>query len=441
VKRTAERGRWTARVNVHFGDGVFDGVAVFVLAVVVRVAASFHFVPARSPFIGTSDGPGYQQLAVGFANGHFLSDPLYVLRPPGLPWLLGGLYTVLHTHSPTVFVGLNVVCTSLTAVLVMRIANLVGLTRTRALLVGCAVALDPTFVLIGLKPLSDPLFALACTSVAFYLLKARGAHYRGRPLVGLCLSLFFAVLVKPGALLLWVIPCAALVLAKRRTTALLVAAVAILPIVGWTVRNYVDNGVPTYSSVTNYNMLFYRAGGTEARAEHVNFSTTVLPAIERDLAHRLHYSSVKPYTYYAAPTSNKAYDLELTLALRIIRQHPLYYLGAIPVGLERLYLESEEVPAGPWYRIASAWYVLVFAVAALKWPKLRRNDPLFAWLVAAFVAYFSLTTVVDITAGFGGTRIAMPFLPILFVAAAWRAPATFDRTAAPPRDGEVRRVG
>jgi hypothetical protein len=221
-----------------------------------------------------------------------------------------------------------------------------------------------------------------------------------------------------------------LVLAKHRTTALLVAAVAILPIVGWTVRNYVDNGIPTYSSVTNYNMLFYRASGTEARAEHMDFSTRVLPAIERELARRLHYTSVKPYTYYAAPTSKKAYDAELTLALRIIRQHPLYYFGAIPVGLERLYLESEEVPTGPWYRLATAWYVMVFAVAALKWPKLRRNDAFLAWLVAAFVAYFSLTTVVDITAGFGGTRIAMPFLPLVFVAAAWRARAAVDRTAA-----------
>lgn len=426
MKRAAERRRWTARLSLRPGEDALAGLGVFVLAVVVRVTASFHFVP-RNPMAGTSDGPGYQQLAVGFANGHFLSDPLYVLRPPGLPWLLGVLYSVLGTHTPTVFVGLSVVCTSLTAVVTMRIARLLGLTPTRALLVGCAVALDPTFLLIGLKPLSDPLFALACTSVALFLLKARGAHYRGLPLLGLCLTLAFAVLVKPGAVFLWVIPFVALLLAKRARTALLVAAVALLPIVGWTARNYADTGIPTYSSVTNYNLLIYRAGGVEARAEGRNYSTVVLPAIERELARRLHYTTIKRYTYYAAPTSSRVYNEELSLALHIIGQHPKYYFGAIPVGLERLYLRSEEVPKGSLYHLATAWYAMTFLIAAFKWPRIRRHNSFFAWLVAAFVTYFSLTTVLDITSGFGGTRIAMPFLPLVFVAAAWRTRRDVDQ--------------
>ncbi len=406
------------RLHERLGEDLSTDLGVFVLAIVVRVIASFHFVP-RNPMEGTSDGPGYQQLAVGFANGHLLSDPLYVLRPPGLPWLLGSLYSVLGTHSPTVFVGLNVVCTSLTAVVVVRIARVLGFTPRRALLVGCIVALDPTFVLIGLKPLSDPLFALACTCVVFFLLRARAAEYRGAPLFWLCLSLVIAVLVKPGGILLWVFAVVPILRAKRPATAVLVAAVALLPIVAWTARNYVENGVPAYSSVTNYNMLIYRAGGVEARAEHKDYSTVVLPEIMREMSRRLHYTTVKPYRYYAVPTSKRVYDEELSLALHIISQHPVYYFGAIPVGLERLYLQSEEVPRGPGYDLAMAWYALVFLLAAFKWPRIRRDNAYFAWLALGFVAYFSITTVVDITSGFGGTRIAMPFLPLVFVSAAW----------------------
>jgi 4-amino-4-deoxy-L-arabinose transferase-like glycosyltransferase len=400
------------------GDDTLASIGVFIFAVVVRVIASFHFVP-RNPLAGTSDGPGYQQLAVRFANGHLLSDPLYVLRPPGLPWLLGALYWMLGTHSPTVFVGLSVVCTSLTAVLALRIARLLDFSLRRAVVVGCLVALDPTFVLIGLKPLSDPLFALVCTGLVFLLLKARQANYRGVPLFGLALTLVLAVLVKPSAVLLWLFAFVALLGAKRRVMALAVTAVALVPIVAWTARNYVENGVPTYSSVTNYNLLVYRAGGVESRAEHKDYSTVVLPEIMREMSRRLPGTTVKHYYSYAAPTSKKVYDAELSLALHIISKHPLYYLSAIPVGLERLYLQSEEVPAGLAYLVATAWYVLVFALSVVKWPRIRRDSPYFAWLALGLVAYFSITTVIDITSGFGGTRIAMPFLPVLFITAAW----------------------
>jgi hypothetical protein len=49
----------------------------------------------------------------------------------------------------------------------------------------------------------------------------------------------------------------------------------------------------------------------------------------------------------------------------------------------------------------------------------RRADAFFAWLVIAFVGYFVITTVVVITSGFGGTRLALPFLPLVVIVSIW----------------------
>ena len=418
---------------VHFGShrvvGSFVSVAVFALAVVVRVGASFHFLPSHGILLWAGgDGVDYHSLAVQFSNGSFISPSLYVLRPPGFPWLLGSLFSVLGTSTPTISVGVSVVSSSLTAVLAMRLALLVGLNRSRALFVGIAVALDPTFVLIGIAPLSDALFALACTSVAFFLVKARKERYATAPLAGLCLALVGAVLIKPSAALLWVIPCVALVHAKRVATAAIVAGIALTPIVAWTARNYVETGIPTYSTTIAYSLLFHRAAGTEVRAEGKDYQNVVLPELEREMARRLRYSKVKGHWYYAAPQSSDVASEELRLALHIISQHPVQYLAATPVGLERLYFSSELVPSGTWQRLASAWYTVILVFAALKWPRIRRANSFFAWLVVAFLAYFSLTTVLVITSGFGGTRLALPFLPLLFIAAAWDRSAGSERS-------------
>ncbi len=380
-----------------------------------------HYLPPSNSALqyGGGDGVSYYHLAIQFSDGSFISPRGYVLRPPGIPWLLGSIFSILGSSTPTIFVGVSVVASALTAVVAMRLAQLLGLNRNRALLVGLAVALDPTFVIIGISPLSDSLFALACISVAFFLVKSRAERYAPMPIAWLCLSLVLAVLVKPSALLLWTIPCVARLRAKRLMIAAIVAGIALAPIVGWTARNYVEAGVPTYSSVVAFNLLFYRAAGAQSRAENKDFKRVILPGLEREMAHRLHYAKVKPYAYYAVPQSSRVEREELSLALHIIGQHPVHYLGAIPIGLKRLYLELPFLPSRTWKLPASAWYVLIFALAAFKWPTIRRANPFFAWLIVAFLAYFSLTTVLTITSGFGGTRLALPFLPLLFIAAAW----------------------
>ena len=203
------------------------------------------------------------------------------------------------------------------------------------------------------------------------------------------------------------------------TAAVIVAGIALLPIVGWTARNYVETGIPSYSTVFTYNLLFYRAAGTEVRAEGKDYQRVVVPELEQEMARRLKYSTVKDYGYYAAPQSSKVASEELRLALHVISQHPVEYLAAIPVGLERLYFSSELLPSGGWQRLASLWYAAILIVAAFKWPRIRRANSFFAWLVVAFFVYFSLTTVLIITSGFGGTRLALPFLPLLFITTAW----------------------
>jgi hypothetical protein len=348
-----------------------------------------------------------------------------------IPLTVGGLYSLLGTTSGLVLVAISALSSSFTAVVALWTARLARLSPNRAVLVGLLVALDPTGVFFGIAPMTDAFFALACFLSVYFLLRARRDGYSTASIAGLALSLVAAVLTKSSVLLLPLIPCVVLLRARRVVPAIAVVVAFAIPVVAWTVRNYNETGIPQYSTVAVYGLLFERAAGTEVRATGHDYKKVVEPQIQRELSRRLGYSGIRSVEYYTTPANKQVYDEELDLALDIIRKHPVYYVGAIPVGLARLFLGSELV--APAVEVAMvALYAVLYLVAAVKWLRLRRYDPFLAWLVVAFVAYFAISAVLVATTGFGGTRIAMPFIPLIYLVAAWQRPA--DEPGVVPAD-------
>jgi len=77
-----------------------------------------------------------------------------------------------------------------------------------------------------------------------------------------------AALVRPVAILLGAVLALAIVLAGSRASriraATIVLVVSLAPVLAWTVRNYLQAGVATFSSLSSKNLLLFRAAGTLA---------------------------------------------------------------------------------------------------------------------------------------------------------------------------------
>ena len=105
-------------------------------------------------------------------------------------------------------------------------------------------------------------------------------------------------------------------------------------------------------------------------------------------------------------------------ALDVITAHPIEYLTALPVGGWRLATEFDMV-AGQLGRAFSVYYLALYGLAVAGWVRAIRSNPLFAWTALAVLLYFSVALLTLISAGFGGTRQAAPFLPLVCVLAVW----------------------
>jgi len=396
-------------------------LALFAIGLVVRATTALVVLPSNILSYAGGDGAGYHALAVSVSHGHLLDPQYFEARPPGLPWLAGLIYWVTRTRSPLVLVIISISTASLIAPLGAMIAAELEFSRQRQLTVGLLLTVEPTLVWLGIAPLADAPFAATVTVAVLAALRLFRTRQLSRGLVlGGCLAL--AVFIKPASLLLWVLPVSVLLVRRQVHLAAVVGIVAVLPIIGWTVRNISDTGIPTYSTIGNWNLLTYRAAGIQHRVEGVS-ADEVLRTYERELAQQLHLKKVEPYTYYADPPNDRTYDAVQSKALAVITHHPVQYLDAIPVGVWRLGTTFEMVH-GRGLKAFTVYYVGLYALAGLGWIRCLRSRPALAWSALGIIVYFCLILVVEITAGFGGTRQAAPFLAVVYLLALWPRAAT-----------------
>ncbi len=391
-------------------------VALFALGLAVRLLVAAVELPADVEYYAGGDGVAYHSLAVEVSNGDLWGAHQFEARPPGLPWMAGLLMWATGSSSPLALVAVSAIAASAVAPLVALIAAEVGLSRRRQLTVALVMTVEPSLVWMGIAPLADAtLAAIVAGGVLATLRLFRTNRVRTAAVLGGLLAA--AVLVKPAPLLLWVLPVAVLARRRQWRPAAVVAVLALVPIVGWTIRNVVTSGIPTYSTTGASSLLFYRAVGIEHRVRGVT-PDEVRRGLERELAATLGYPTVVPYNHYTYPPDRRTYDAVLAKATDTITSHPVRYVAAMPVGLVRLALSFRMVQ-GPPAKAFAAYYLGVYILAGLGFIRCARARSPFAWIALGTAAYFAITLVLVLTAGFGGTRQALPFLPLLYLLAAW----------------------
>ena len=222
----------TGRVRTSGATFSLRGAAaIFAVALVVRIAYVLVFLRNYHP---QTDAQHYIDIATQFAHGHgFAADYPYVwvhataFRPPLYPLLLGTAFAIFGVHV-AVAQALNVILGSGVVVLTAIVTSRIGGRRAGLIAAGLATIYPPLLANDGV-PLSEPLGLLAMLAAVWALLSGRPGW------AGVAAGLL--VLTRPSAQL--IVPLVALVLWRqvglRRAVGF--AAVAVIVVTPWVIRN------------------------------------------------------------------------------------------------------------------------------------------------------------------------------------------------------------
>ncbi len=253
---------------VPFLDEWLFGALLFVGALAPRLA-----VGLLSKAEPVWDGHYYDFAARRIAEGHGYSDDLMVEGrliwhpwchyPVGYSAFLAAFYR-LFGHGQAVAVAANALVGAALAVVTWAVARH-SMTAGRARIAGLVVALHPGMILYGALTMTEPLAALL-TMTAFLL--ALGSRPSPTGIALGALGLGVAALVRPQALLC--VPFLGLLVVaapwqKRLLAGAAACAIALVPVLPWTVRNCrVMDGCALVSTNGGWNLAigaFPRATG------------------------------------------------------------------------------------------------------------------------------------------------------------------------------------
>jgi hypothetical protein len=368
-----------------------------------------RYTPSLSNF-EFGDYPSYAFAARHWMQYGDFSSRLFLVRPPLFPLLIA----LLGDQTAAVLIvncALGALNAVLTALLCHAAFGQVAEGRL-SLLAGLFVALDPSSVaysaFLGAEPLANASLTLTwlCFWQALNATEQPAVFLRRSALAALALSV--SMLTRPLTYLLW-LPLGlfgAFALRHKKRLWLGLAAFALISgstMSAWTAHNgrVFDNA--TFSSVTYYTMLYYRAASVEHLATGVapeevltalglrveaRLGRTLPPGITPDGARHTHL----------ALTSKEA-DALLATALEVFLTYPHVYIATIPLGLVRMYGYTQII-GGAWRVVDVLWNVLLTGLSlyglVLLW---RERQRLFAMFTALMALYFTVSTLLVKTAG------------------------------------------
>jgi 4-amino-4-deoxy-L-arabinose transferase-like glycosyltransferase len=299
------------------------------LALLLALALGLRLLPvlchgAHPALFMGYDSWGYHRLATNLLAGHGYSwdtAPPYtpnLYRPPGYPVLLLGLYALT---GPSILAAIALQALAGTAAVLLTFVLARGLDYPPrvALLAAAVQALDPVAI-----QYSNLMHTEVYTSLILLLTAVCVCRYRRSARAGWLLAagalLAAGILVHPVLLFLPLLLLAApLLTAATRTprqlgAALTAVVLALAPASAWVGRNWYVGGLAGLSSVSDVNLLKYKAAGVEAELR----GTT--REVERDRLARECEAELPP-----GATPGERYRLWEKRGTAILLAHPLTY--------------------------------------------------------------------------------------------------------------------
>jgi 4-amino-4-deoxy-L-arabinose transferase-like glycosyltransferase len=402
--------------------------AAAALIVVAAFGLRISYVAATPDYKTVHDARDYDRHALSIAHGEGFSEEITTkptaFRPPGYPYLLGGVYRVFGVQDALgperwpVARRLGVVIGTLTVVLI-GILGVMWFGRRAGLIAMAIAAVYVPWITLGGSLMSEPLF-VALMLGALVLASKRLAVAAGF-VAGL------AILTRANGMIL-LVPLALMLWAPRRSfgpPAVLVA-VALLTVAPWTIRNAVELHafVPV---TTQFGAALAGTYNDEARTDREN------PASWRTIR------GVKAYLPLTQPwftTPEVVIERRLRAAsLDYIREHPTYVATVLYWNTRRLL----DLASWRWSRhtastvsveerwadrgVVCFWIVAVLALVGVV---RRRSVPWWVWAVP-LVLYLSVVFTAAET-----PRYRAPIDPFVILLAALALTPRFVRSRPEP---------
>jgi 4-amino-4-deoxy-L-arabinose transferase-like glycosyltransferase len=311
-------------------------LGLLLASVVLRLAVFAYITPTPEKYY-TYDSSGYDRRAINLLDHHILSGNATapftpdLERTPVYPGFLAAIFGVFG-HRPAIAILIQILLGSLTAVVTYAVARELRFSNVAAALAGFIVAVDPVSVMTANRLLTETLFTLTLVTGMLLLLRFwRNGQLQW--LIGSAVLLALAALTRPVSQFLPIalLPLFAFAARRARLRSLALAGALFLVLslgltYAWAVRNYHETGVFTLSSISDTNLIYYRARAVLASAEGVSQE-----AAWNALQARIDTQAAEQHL---SPREKVA--LERKEAIKILVQHPLLTARMTATGAGRL---------------------------------------------------------------------------------------------------------
>jgi hypothetical protein len=288
-------------------------------------------------------------LARGGSGALYRADTLSYFEPGRNLLLHGsfveaGLPNILRTPGYALFLALailagpigaalaQVVLSTVSVVLVWRLARVVLSDSRAAVIAAWMFAFEPLSIIYSILLLSETLF-LALFLMSLIRLAEFMRSRRPRLLAEAGLWLAAATFVRPVTYYLPSMLTAGLMLALARAPGLrwkapTVLLLSVLPwLAAWQMRNYLETGFAGFSSIQTQNLYFFSAAEVTSRVEH-----RTLPAVQDEFGYNDEQLFLERHPEASGWNQAQRLSFMSTEAKRILRAHPWLFLGAHLAG-------------------------------------------------------------------------------------------------------------
>ena len=218
----------------------------------------------------------------------------------------------------------------------------------------------------------------------------------------------------------------------RPTLALAVVGLAVYA--GWSARNLYYNGYFTYSSHTNFTLLFYRALSAEHLATGrptTDIQSEYVRLVYEEAGDPRAQERIEPddmWDFQRAENAALHSALQIVALDRLRRFWPYALLGT-GVGLWRMYMVTLAYPTWFW-PVEILYRLILYGLAAWGgWQAFRRRDLTVLLVCAVPVLYVTAITLGSQVSGMD-TRMSSPIMPPLVVLALYGGARAFDTVQA-----------
>ena len=299
-----------------------------------------HFSPTAD------EASTYEILARQLLSGNGLSHELFSYRPPLQPMFIALTYLLSGSTNPLIVVFAQSFVSAGLAILTFIAAKELRIPLPVQFWSGLIVALDPASVIIGMTLMAETLSNIfILLSIIFIIRLMRNQSMRDAAAAGATIAL--ATLARPTAIYYWVPIVLAITflvpgLARNTTILVVVFSIGVLP---WYLRNQLYHNVFTFSTVGNFDLLFY--GAVSVKSKATGLTPQELEAqFAYELDQRLNQGSTRDHYDYSSKwkflvSDNPRVNSEISqMALEVFLEHPIEYAITTFRPLIKMYAET-----------------------------------------------------------------------------------------------------